>query len=84
MDGGITEREPIMTPKQFAAAGRALFGPLYKTPLARALGNEPRTVRRWADGSFPIADGVRDDLIRLLTARGIEIEEVLGNLEQGQ
>lgn len=53
-------------------------------PAVRALGNEPRTVRRWADGSFPIADGVREDLIRLLTARGIEIEEVLGNLEQGQ
>jgi len=69
-----------MTPDQFAAAGRALFGPLYKTPLARALGNEPRTVRRWADGSFPIADGVGDDLINLLRERRIEIEAVLATL----
>jgi hypothetical protein len=51
-------------------AGIALYGPEWINPLARALGIDQRTVRRWQTGEMPLTD---PDILRrarhLLLAR---------------
>jgi len=55
--------------------GRALYGPQWQTPLAADLGVTGRTVRRWKAGD-PIPDGVRADLLAVVTARGNALAEL--------
>jgi DNA-binding transcriptional regulator YiaG len=43
-----------VTPKQLERAGKALFGPLWQSALARALYVDSRTVRRWLAGDREI------------------------------
>lgn len=61
-------------------AGRALFGEHWQSPLARELAVQLRTLQRWQAGtSRPGAEteaGVRQDLRRLLLARGVECRRV--------
>ncbi len=57
-----------MTPAGLAAVGAALYGPLWQTELARQLGVNDRTVRRWLAGASPVPAGVVDDLRPLLAA----------------
>ena len=51
------------------AIGRALYGPRWKAPLARALGINPRTVQRWAKGDGAPSAGVREELAQLFRDR---------------
>jgi hypothetical protein len=58
--------------------GEALFGEQWKAPLARALGVNVRTVKRWAAGEFNPHDGVFDDVRAMLKRRGIELRTMAG------
>lgn len=69
-----------MTPDLLRAAGEALYGPRWQTPLAADLEVADRTVRRWAAGDSAIPDGVTSELRRLLVARQVEIRGALKHL----
>ena len=59
-----------MTPEQFSAAGEAIYGARWLSPLSRALGVNRRTVERWACGQNPVPERVADDLRDLLRIAG--------------
>lgn len=52
--------------------GEALYGPLWQSEMARNIGVNDRTVRRWASGAR-IPDRIRSELISLCDRRGDEI-----------
>lgn len=58
-----------MTPDQLRAAGEALFGPRWQSDLAHALQVNPRTIRRWAAGSWPVPDGAERRIRELARQR---------------
>lgn len=67
------------------AAGRALYGERWQTPVARDLGTTYRTVRNWLAGCHPTPVDLEPRLRRLLIARGSEIEALLVSIsENGQ
>ena len=66
-----------MTPALLREAGELLYGDRWQTALADALAVNPRTVRAWYSGRYPILDGVRRDVLGLLRARGVSIGEWL-------
>jgi hypothetical protein len=43
-----------MSPADLRAAGEALFGPQWQTPLAKTLDVNPRSVRHWLSGKHKI------------------------------
>jgi hypothetical protein len=55
-----------MTPNELAAAGERLYGARWQTPLAAALGVNPRTLRRWVSGQNAIPETVDADIGTLL------------------
>jgi hypothetical protein len=67
-----------MTPDELAAAGRALYGERWQTPLAEDLHVADRTVRRWLVGETPIPDGVESELREILIRRVKEIGGLIG------
>lgn len=69
-----------LTPAVLAAAGAALYGDRWQNPLARDLGVADRTMRRWVAGQYPVPDGVRGNLMRLLRERGEDISAVLAQV----
>ena len=71
-----------MTPTELRAAGRLLYGDRWQTPLARALGVNPRTVRGWFSGRRPSPDPerIRAELRQLLEARAAESASWLGKM----
>jgi hypothetical protein len=64
--------------------GRALFGERWVSALAHELGINPRTARRWADGTSTPRPGVYADLARLLKERSTEISKALEALDERQ
>jgi hypothetical protein len=69
---GLTKNQRL-----FKAAGTALWGPYYRSELARALGNGLRTVMRWDSGERRVPDEALERLSVLLQLRKVEIEKVL-------
>ena len=65
-----------MTPDLLREAGEALYGPLWQSELARALGVADRTVRRWIAGERPVPAGLGPTLRGLLTDHGKAIAAV--------
>ena len=66
-----------MTPSdRLSAAGRALYGQLWQSALARDLGVNDRTMRRWAAGQEP-PKTVWVDIRSLLASRRDQIRETL-------
>lgn len=55
-----------MTSTELAALGLAIWGHSWQGPLARALGVNDRTVRRWASGEVPIPETVETELLSLI------------------
>lgn len=69
-----------MTPSdRLSAAGRALYGQLWQSALARDLDVSDRTMRRWAAGQEPPAT-VWADIRSLLAARREQIRETLRSI----
>lgn len=63
--------------KEFLAkVGVACFGNTWQTDLAKALTVNNRTVRRWASGETPIPQNIKNELLDLIKAREIELDEV--------
>lgn len=58
----------MTTIPDLALVGEALYGPLWRTELARQLGVTYRTMRRWLAGQSPIPAGIARDLAVLITA----------------
>jgi len=67
-----------VTLKKLAAAGHALYGDRWQTPLARDLGVADRTVRRWLSGETPIPADVENRLRQVLVTRLQEIGGMIG------
>ncbi|GAA0455234.1 hypothetical protein GCM10009095_23640 [Sphingomonas molluscorum] len=59
------------------AAGRALYGDRWQTPIARDLGTTYRTIRNWLAGQHAPPNDLRIRLEVLLRERGLAIEAVL-------
>lgn len=70
-----------MTPQTFETAGRALFRDEWKAPLARALGNDERTIRRWAKGDAPIPPTVAAEIIELVRERIAALEDQANTID---
>src|SRR5208282_1633117 len=61
--------------------GRALYGDIWQSELARDLGCNDRTVRKWNAGDAPIPEYLRGEVAEICRRRGdrlIEIAEQLG------
>ena len=61
--------------------GRALYGDIWQSELARDLGCNDRTVRKWNAGDAPIPEYLRGEVAEICRRRGdrlIEIAEHLG------
>lgn len=51
-----------MTPTQLTKLGERIYGPGWQSALARDLGKNDRTVRRWLAGDFNIPDTIVEEL----------------------
>lgn len=60
--------------------GQALYGQQWQTALARDLGVNDRTMRRWVAGQFPVPVGVRAELVTLLKERGVMLDALAERL----
>lgn len=59
------------------AAGKALYGQRWQSPVARDLETTDRTVRNWLTRTHPIPEHVPVRLVALLRKRKMEIDAVL-------
>ncbi len=71
-----------MTNDLMCKCGEALYGPRWQRELAAALDVDERTMRRWVAGDSPVPDGVNVDLLRLLTERADEIDDLIPELKR--
>ena len=71
-----------MTPDLLTACGEALFGPRWQSEMSRALAVDDRTIRRWVAGDSPVPVGVAVDLLRLLSERAAEIDDLIPTLQR--
>ena len=62
-----------MTPAILEKAGLMLFGDLWRDPMAFALGNAPRTMRRWMAGDDLIPPNVGNELAEVCETRAQEL-----------
>jgi hypothetical protein len=66
------------------AAGQALYGERWHTPVARDLGTTYRTVRNWLNGRHPTPVDLEQRLRRLLIQRRMELDVVLGRIDTNE
>lgn len=69
-----------MTPELLKRVGEALYGDRWVADLARALDISDRHVRRMHAGTAPVADGVKDDMIKLIEDRLSALTRLLGDV----
>lgn len=72
-----------MTPALLSQAGEALYGPRWQSELARDLDIDDRTMRRWVAGDSSVPSGVAVDLLRLLTERASDIDDLIPKIKRG-
>lgn len=58
-----------MRDAEFRSIGESLWGHYWIGPMSKALGVEPRSVRRWASGRFAVPEAVAHALLALKAAR---------------
>jgi DNA-binding transcriptional regulator YdaS (Cro superfamily) len=76
-----------MTPQLFERAGRAAFGPDWKSPMARALGVRYPLVHDMATGRYRIPPGVALDvaaILRRVADRADAIEAEISAASEGR
>lgn len=66
------------------AAGRALYGERWHTPVARDLGTTYRTVRNWLDGRHPTPTDLEQRLRRLLAQRSRQLDALLSRIDTNE
>ena len=69
----------LIPPTTIAEIGRAIFGPHWQAPLARAMKVQEQVVRRWTNDGCPVM--LHTKLHDLLNERVADIHRVLGELE---
>lgn len=69
----------LMTINQLQQAGRLLYGDQWQSALARALGVDNRTVRRWASGESAIKQSIANEVMQLLRVNQKDIIEYLAD-----
>jgi len=62
------------------AAATALWGPQYRSEMARQLGVHLRTAMRWNRAESPVPDAILARLSKLLMLRRVEIDKVMEQL----
>lgn len=73
----------ILLPSRLEAVGLALFGKQWQSDLSRALGlNDSRRMRQFMSSDRPIPLGIPSDLLALLKARKILINNEISQLEK--
>lgn len=60
--------------------GRALYGDIWQSELARDLGCNDRTVRKWNAGDAPIPEYLRGEVAEICRRRGDRLIEIAGQL----
>lgn len=66
------------------AAGQALYGERWHTPVARDLGTTYRTVRNWLDGRHPTPADLEQRLRRLLAQRNRQLDALLSRIDTNE
>jgi hypothetical protein len=66
-----------MTPDLLREAGEALYGDLWQSAIARDLGVNDRTVRRWCANDSPMPVSLWYDVKQLVKQRGFLLAAVL-------
>ena len=74
--------EVTMSDNLITRAGKALYGEQWQSELARALGVDARTVRRWAVDEATPRPGVYVDLLREATERLDDLELLVEELKR--
>jgi hypothetical protein len=62
--------------------GEVLYGYQWKTDLARDLGINPRSMRRFASGEMPISRRFAPELIRIIQRRRADLQSLMRELAQ--
>ena len=75
-----TAAPDIIPSATVADIGRAIFGPHWQVPLAKALKVQDQMVRRWTNDGCPAP--LMKNLRTILEARATEIQRVLKVLEE--
>jgi DNA-binding transcriptional regulator YdaS (Cro superfamily) len=66
-----------LSPDVLRAAGEALYGAVWQSALAHALGVNPRTLRRWLSGEIAIGAEYAPRIAALLRRRRGVIDRLL-------
>jgi len=73
---------PALTSEELEAAGNALFGERWQTPMTQALDlTDSSRIRQWMTRRRPMPAGIRNDVVRLLRARSAETAALADKLE---
>lgn len=77
----MTNRTPA---DMLADIGRALYGDHWRLALARGVGVDDDTIRRWMTGRTPLKanHGVFRDALELLKRRSVDISDAADDLER--
>jgi len=71
-----------MTPDLLRKIGQTLHGDRWQSPLARDLGVNDRTLRRWVAGEWPIPDRITTELSALLDKRAAQATNLANQLRR--
>ncbi len=72
--GSPREAAPVLAPHRLPAIGEKLFGPDWRVPMARVLGVQTRTIRRWERTGTPLSQAVANTLWLLARVHQLEAE----------
>lgn len=71
----------MTVPEMLSTIGRALYGQQWQSDMARDLGVNNRTVRRWVAGESQ-PDGIMADLLALVERRGAQLDQAAKRLRR--
>ncbi len=70
-----------MTPDLLREAGKALYGEQWQSALARAIGVNERTLRRWVTGKWDMPPSLTGDIAKICVERADALHEMAERLE---